>query len=393
MRRRLAAAFIAGAVAGAALFGLWHGRNRAWPHRPAVRPPAHTAATLPPALPDSTFVRLVTSFSEDGGYFDTDNLISNESSYLHVIGGLRQLGVQGGAYLGVGPDQNFSYIAAIHPRIAFIVDIRRDNMLEHLLFKVLFEQAPTRVEYLSLLFARQPPDDPADWADRSIDELVEYIQNAPAGRERLYRTQRALVERVADSGIPLSTNDLAVIARIYAAFAIAGPSLRYNSHGRAPRPSYPTYRQLLAGTDLDGYQANFLAHEADYAFVRALEQRNLIVPVTGDFAGEHALRAIGRYLDDAGLTVSAFYLSNVEFYLWQDHVFNTFAVNVKGLPFDGRSVLIRSLFGRIYDHPQSVPGYNSTQLMQPIGDFVRAFEEGEYRTYGDLVYRGYVELR
>ena len=76
--------------------------------------------------------------SERGGYFDTDNLISNEKSYLHVIPALRDGGVTGGAYIGVGPDQNFSYIAQVRPAIAFIVDIRRDNLLLHLLFKALF---------------------------------------------------------------------------------------------------------------------------------------------------------------------------------------------------------------------------------------------------------------
>ena len=77
--------------------------------------------------------------SEPGGYFDTDNLISNESSYLQVVPELRRAGISGGAYLGVGPDQNFTYIAEIRPAIAFIVDIRRDNLLLHLLFKALFQ--------------------------------------------------------------------------------------------------------------------------------------------------------------------------------------------------------------------------------------------------------------
>src|SRR5690349_9456597 len=95
-------------------------------------------AQAPPALGDTAFAQLIASVSEAPGFFDTDNLISNEDSYLHVVGTLKRLGVTGGAYVGVGPDQNLSYIAAIHPRIAFIVDVRRENMLEHLLFKAIF---------------------------------------------------------------------------------------------------------------------------------------------------------------------------------------------------------------------------------------------------------------
>src|SRR4029453_11078338 len=94
------------------------------------------------------FARQVRELSEPGGTFDTDNLISNERSYLHVLPALKQGRVNGGAYIGVGPDQNFSYIAAIRPSIAFIFDVRRDNLLLHLLFKALFQLSDTRAEYL-----------------------------------------------------------------------------------------------------------------------------------------------------------------------------------------------------------------------------------------------------
>ena len=73
---------------------------------------------------------------------------------------LKKRGVRGGAYVGVGPDQNFSYIAAIRPDVAFIVDVRRDNLLLHLLFKSLFTLARTRVEYLALLLGRPVPATP-----------------------------------------------------------------------------------------------------------------------------------------------------------------------------------------------------------------------------------------
>ena len=61
--------------------------------------------------PAPTFAASIAGLSEPGGYFDTDNLISNERSYLQVVPDLRRLSVRGGAYIGVGPDQNFSYIA------------------------------------------------------------------------------------------------------------------------------------------------------------------------------------------------------------------------------------------------------------------------------------------
>ena len=94
------------------------------------------------------FAALSARLSEPGGYFDSDNLISNETSYLHVIDKVREIGVSGGVYLGVGPDQSFTYIAKIRPRMAIMIDIRRDNLLQHLLFKALFARARNRIEYL-----------------------------------------------------------------------------------------------------------------------------------------------------------------------------------------------------------------------------------------------------
>ena len=61
-----------------------------------------------------------------------------------VVPALTAAGLAGGAYIGVGPDQNFSYIAAIAAgRSPFIVDIRRDNLLLHLLFKAIFARPGT----------------------------------------------------------------------------------------------------------------------------------------------------------------------------------------------------------------------------------------------------------
>src|SRR5690349_13815408 len=138
------------------------------PSRPTDVARARPSAQQAAALSDSAFAALSARISEPGGYFDSDNLISNESSYLHVLGAMRRLGVSGGAYVGVGPDQNFSYMAQVRPRIAFIIDIRRDNLLQHLLFKSLFEMARNRAEYLALLTGRAVPNDVTKWNAKSI---------------------------------------------------------------------------------------------------------------------------------------------------------------------------------------------------------------------------------
>ena len=75
--------------------------------------------------------------------------------------------------------------------------------------------------------------------------------------------------------------------------------------------------------------------------MKAMEQKNLIVPIVGDFAGPKALRAVGAFLRDRGATVTAFYVSNVEMYLRNNGVWPVFCANVAALPLDTTSIFIR----------------------------------------------------
>jgi hypothetical protein len=335
----------------------------------------------------TSFAGLIEHLSEAGAYFDTDNLISNETSYLHAIDGLEEAGIRGGAYLGVGPDQNFSYIAAVRPEIAFVIDIRRDNMLQHLLFKALFTASEDRLEYLCLLVGRPAPHDRRSWRDSSVAALARYVDTVevqPATRRAARDTVAALV---GSFGVPLSDEDRATIARFHGTFIEYGLDLRFQSHGRPPRPHYPTLRQLVLETDRRGRQVSYLASEGRWRVVDELQERDRVIPVVGDLAGNHALGAIAEWLRTAGIPVTAFYTSNVEFYLMGDGTFGQFAANVARLPVADSSVLIRSFFGRNfgYVHPQAVPGYYSVQLVQDLHDFVATVEGGGYRSYVDLV--------
>ncbi len=243
-------------------------------------------AQLPTALSDSAFAQLSASLSEPPGFFDTDNLISNEDAYLHPVGTLKRIGVTGGAYVGVGPDQNFSYIAAIHPHIAFLIDIRRDNLLEHLLFKAIFAQSRNRLEYLCLLFGKRAPTDTTGWGARDGAALLAYIDAAPSNSTGAADIQSKVIAGVRKLAMPLSIVDLATIARFHSTFIAQGPALRFNTLGRPPASYDPDYRRLLLETDRTGRQSNFLAHEADFQVVKSLEGRNLVIPVVGKSRGE-----------------------------------------------------------------------------------------------------------
>lgn len=338
--------------------------------------------------PEPSFAELVARLSEPGGYFDTDNLISNERSYLHVVSALRELGVRGGAYVGVGPDQNFSYIAEIRPEIAFIVDIRRDNLLHHLLLKALFHEARDRLEYLCLLHGRALPPDADTWAGAPLDSIVRYLDATPPTPASISWARGRVAEAVRRFGVPLDDGDLATISRFHRAFIDGGLDLQFHSHRRGPRFYYPTYRELLLERDAGERRASYLATEERFRAVQALQREDRIVPVVGDLAGDRALRAIGEHLERRGLRVRAFYTSNVEFYLFREGSYRSFVRNLRALPTDDRTVIIRSVFhGPRGPHPRAVPGYYSTQLLQRARTLIARWEAGSYRSYWDVVTR------
>src|SRR5215471_20183706 len=115
------------------------------------------ADTLPSQLSDSTYWKLISEFSEPDGYYQYTVITSNETAYQEVLPQLTKSIAPGGTYLGVGPEQNFTYIAALRPKIACIVDIRRDMLIEHLMYKAVFEMSADRVEFVGNLFSRKRP--------------------------------------------------------------------------------------------------------------------------------------------------------------------------------------------------------------------------------------------
>lgn len=304
-----------------------------------LAPPARTA--LPDRLTDEQFWGLIADVSEPGGTFRSDNLLSNELQMQHVIPELVRTAPPGRAYLGVGPEQNFTYISHLQPAIAFIVDIRRGNLNLHLLYKALFELSPDRAAFVSRLFSKPRPAGLT--ADASAAEIFRAFWDVETA-EALYRDNLAAVRAhlTRKRRLPLSADDLQGIEAVYHAFYWHGPIIRYSTV-MGGGSHFPTYAQLMTATDADGIPRSYLASEAQYTAVRNMHARNLIVPVVGDFGGPRAIRAVGRYLKKRGLTVGAFYLSNVEQYLGRERRWPLFCHNAAALPVDGSSTFIRSI--------------------------------------------------
>ena len=358
----------------------------------AYAAPARTQS-LPTRLSDDEFWRLVTEMSEAGGYFRSDNFVSNETTFQYVIPELQKSRSLGGVYLGVGPDQNFTYIVALKPRMAFITDIRRQNMLEHLMYKAVIELSPTRADFMSLLFSRPKP---ANLTDTTGAPALMQAYLAAPGDSVLYRKNLAAIKDhlVARHHFALSADDLSSITYVYEAFFNAGPDLNYSfATGRPGRIGYfgrrmPSYAELMSESDALGMHRSYVASEDNYRTLRDLEVSNLIVPLVGDFAGDKALKAIGAYLKQHNATVTAFYTSNVEQYLFQQaDDWRRFFTNVAAMPLDTKSTFIRAVFNYMgfRDPASGAPGPRSTTMLSPILDVLKAVDDGKVQTYYDVI--------
>jgi hypothetical protein len=337
-------------------------------------PAAQTAASrLPARLSGQEFFALITELSEPDGHFRSDNLVSNELFMQRVIPDLTRLVKPGRAYLGVGPEQNYTYMSAVKPAMAFIIDVRRGNLQLHLMYKALFELSADRAEFVSRLFSLRRPAGLdrqssaeaifAAYADPGLRSAELYKQNITA--------MRRLFTRKTASG--LSREDLAGIEERFETFYTRGLDIQYEvTPGSAG--SFPTYAALMTATDDASIPRSFLATEENYAVVKDLHSRNLIVPVVGNFAGPKAIRAVGKYLRARKAFVAAFYVSNVEQYLARAEGLDEFCASVASLPLDDSSTFIRSERGGLPPRAGGLPrgrgfgGNFSSQLHNMLGD-------------------------
>jgi len=383
-------------------------------------PSSRATAQIPGQLTDEAFWKIVEESSEPDGQFISENFLSNEQGYQYVIPPVLDKVKSGGAYLGVGPEQNFTYMAAVHPNIAFIIDIRRQNMIEHLLYKAIFEMSANRAEFLSTLFCREPATKLA--ADLRVEELFEAFSSLPPDPELYSRNLQLVKDRLwKQHQFGLTKEDETSLEHVYSIIARQGTNLGYSvdaltnvfvretAPGNPAEPftpanvsrtitilpstpaqpgnpgillgttlQFPNYTQLMTATDAEGKNWSYLANETNYQSVRELELNNRIVPIVGDFSGPKAIQAVAQYLKDHDTTVSVFYLSNVEQYLSPPEIFRKFYSNVATLPLNSSSTFIRSSQGS-----GAQPGVAQSSF-SPIQDVLDAVMDGRVLRQSDI---------
>lgn len=363
-------------------------------HAATAASPVPSAATsagaraLPERLDDRAFWKLESDISEPGGYFRIeDNYTSNEMEIGQLYGMLRAGRVAGDVFLGVGPEQNFTYIAAIRPRMAFIIDIRRQAVMQHLMFKAMFEMARDRADFISILFGKPRPAG-LD-STTSIQAMWEAYRTVASDSALAARNYARVMERLTKThGFTVTPPESTQLKAVFDAFYYYGPAITTRG---LPSGRGGDFAQLTGfSNDSAGQPRSFLSDEDNFRYVKSLHERNLIVPVSGDFAGPKALRAIGAYLTQHGGTVRAFYVSNVEQYLFGDGKAEAFYANVATLPVDSGSVFIRPYSMRRFMYgygggAMTVTGAGSTQSLCPIAPFLQAAQAGRVMSNNDAL--------
>jgi len=294
-------------------------------------------STVPVAIGDQQFWSLSEALSEPPGAFTlSDNFVSNEPRFADNARWLRPMG---GVYIGVGPEQNFSYIARLQPAMAFIVDIRRENRSLHLLYKALFELSSDRADFVSRLFSRPRP--PGLGSSSSAEEIFRRYGVVPHSAEQYTRNAALVRERLLTTrGFPLLQGDLDWIDRAFRAFYSDGPEIDFWG-SRTVDGVRPSYRQLMTAHDVTGESRSFLASEEAFRFVKDMQSRNMIVPVVGDFGGPSAIRRVGDYVRQQRDVIHAFYGSNVGVYLTTQQT-RAYCGNLATLPASARAWFIES---------------------------------------------------
>ena len=366
-----------------------------WAVSPALKPALPVATTpipdtLPAQLTDAEFWAIVEDFSEPNGFFRSDNLLSNEAGLQSAIPKLKERVKPGGVYIGVGPEQNFTYVLNLQPQLSFIVDIQRMNMIEQLLYKALFELSTDRADFLSRLFSRKRPRGLR--ASATIDAIFDAYETVAPDKTVFERNIADVLAHLSQTHqFRLTQEDEEQIRYVYSAFFRSGPHLSYtfNDSYYQGTLGMPTYRQLMLDTDGQHPPRNrgFLATEEQFLRLQEMQRRNLIIPLVGDFAGPKTLRKIGQYLREHNAVLSAFYTSNVEMYLFQqDDNWKRFYENVADIPTNAASTFIRFTISRqtFFDADQGVMVQRS-QMWSPVRELVEAVRSQKIDDYPSVI--------
>lgn len=319
-------------------------------------------------------------------------LVSNELGYQNVISHLERYVNHNSIYVGVGPEQNFTYISAIRPSFAFIIDNRKENQLLHYLFRSCFELALSRQDYLSLLFSKPLP---VNVNLISINDLITHFLHVKSNKALFEKNWDRLYKKIQSYRKNISIDDLEQIKIMYNHFFQNHLLLRTRNEMTSWEGwPYPSYQDFLLATDhTTGYNFNFLNDDRRFQLIKTMQQNNRIIPITGDLTGNKTLKEIGKFAEGRGKGIGVLYISNAEHVIFQENLFDRFLSNIIKMPKEKHSIMIRSIVNkRGLLHPGFVEGQIMTTVIQNISTFTQLYQDGRYKTYWDVATLDFIDL-
>lgn len=196
----------------------------------------------------------------------------------------------GGAYVGVGGDQAYSFIAMARSEWAWVMDYDPRVVDHHKRMRAFILEAETPEQFIEL------------WSSASSKRALEVIERQHGDTEEHAKLRRGY---------------LATRERLHVYFR----------------------EQADDQGKVEGY--GWLATPEHYAYVRRLYQQGRIMPIKGDLLGVESLRTVALAARALGVPVRVFYTSNAPI-SWGGQITDPYRDNVLGLPFDRRSIVLQT---------------------------------------------------
>ncbi len=216
----------------------------------------------------------------------------------------------GGAYVGVGADQNYTLIGAARSEFVFLLDIDQRVVDLHRVYERLIEASATP----ATLLARFEPR-----AEAATCELLRasFSREPAAIRTRLvngYRVARETVRR-----------HLAHVSR-----------RRHASES-----------------------SSWLSHAGYYQHIRSLYHNDRVRIMGGDLTGARTMSTVATNARALGALIEVLYLSNAEEYFKYNRQYRA---NIAGLPSSRQGVALRTIYSKKWEHAARLWNYQVHHL-------------------------------
>jgi formylglycine-generating enzyme required for sulfatase activity len=278
----------------------------AWPPRFMTDPPARPAAPAPPSqqelekahavVEDTDIFQIPLCRSKGRARLDCRDpmsyIKSNEALQYLFGDAIKNVG---GGYVGLGADQGYSFIAHARSEWAWLFDYDPTVIRIHHVLRAVVKRAPTRKDFVEAFTDKR----------------------AAATRAAIGQEWASLPEDERD--------------------AIVGV------FDQARRQLWAEYtREMKPARWMEGF--GWLQNDENYRYVRLLFEQGRITAIKGNMLTDKALPSIARAARAIGVPIRVYYPSNAE-EQWKQ-LPPQYRENLRQLPFDERTVILRTLFSK-----------------------------------------------